>query len=184
MYGSTPLIRTHFKDFLQRFAESGRAIHPLLLPMMFAEMERKRFFTKHDAMRNTVKGWDLDIRAKLNFELANYENTESQIMAVEQSTALWISLGRLRNGMISMKDPLRIMLQHSQLLNKTFFRPVRDNSYCKERSMTQSMEKRLEEMLVEFDGKIRDSDATLGGLGFTAQTVSTNLDWGRECVLA
>ncbi|KAK2016243.1 hypothetical protein LZ32DRAFT_601806 [Colletotrichum eremochloae] len=188
MYGCKAQTIDLVSRILRKFQD--QALHPLLIPMVFAELERKRLFGMLDRKQTSLQQRILDLENKLRGEtqsgiLENAKNAQSaenaDITAQTrdcESTKLWIDVSSLKNGLESLKDQLVKMAEHSEELAATVFKPPPAESapgtdqYAEERKTGERFAIRLREMVTEFDSKARSCDSLLGGMALAAQMES------------
>ncbi|KDN70747.1 hypothetical protein CSUB01_10207 [Colletotrichum sublineola] len=188
MYGCKAQTIDLVSRILRKFQD--QALHPLLIPMVFAELERKRLFGMLDRKQTSLQQRILDLENKLRGEsqsgiLENAKNAQSaenaDITAQTrdcESTKLWIDVSSLKNGLESLKDQLVKMAEHSEELAATVFKPPPAESapgtdqYAEERKTGERFAIRLREMVTEFDSKVRSCDSLLGGMTLAAQMES------------
>ncbi|KAK1960831.1 hypothetical protein LY78DRAFT_723805 [Colletotrichum sublineola] len=169
MYGCKAQTIDLVSRILRKFQD--QALHPLLIPMVFAELERKRLFGMLDRKQTSLQQRILDLENKLRGEsqsgiLENAKNAQSaenaDITAQTrdcESTKLWIDVSSLKNGLESLKDQLVKMAEHSEELAATVFKPPPAESapgtdqYAEERKTGERFAIRLREMVTEFDSK-------------------------------
>ncbi|KAK1528639.1 uncharacterized protein CCOS01_06473 [Colletotrichum costaricense] len=180
MYGCTqPIIKSttrYLKDF------GGQAIHPLVMPMIFAEIERARLFDLLDKERTTLEQRILDLETKLRGEAQSPTSEKADPepllrMRDCESTKLWMDVNRLKNGLQSLRIQLQNMIEHSENLAMTYFKPPVEgkdgiDKYVEERRTGNRIEMRLREMVDEFGSKIRTCEGLLGGMSLSAQMES------------
>ncbi|KAF4784108.1 hypothetical protein HER10_EVM0004265 [Colletotrichum scovillei] len=179
MYGCTqPIIKSttkYLKDF------GGQAIHPLVMPMIFAEIERTRLFDLLDKERTTLEQRILDLETKLRGEAQSPTSEKADPepllrMRDCESTKLWMDVNRLKNGLHSLRIQLQNLIEHSENLAMTYFKPSVEgkdgiDKYVEERGTGDRIEMRLREMVDELGSKIRTCEGLLGGMSLSAQMV-------------
>nr|XP_036582707.1 uncharacterized protein CTRU02_07260 [Colletotrichum truncatum]KAF6791498.1 hypothetical protein CTRU02_07260 [Colletotrichum truncatum] len=179
MYGCADQVIEQTTAWLKRV--KGQAIHPLIMPMIFVELERKRLFNLLDFEQNSLQGQILHLKNKLRSESQAMESGKTRSNDVSandcESTKVWIDISSLKNGLESLKTQLENMIEHSKELNTTFFRAHAEGNqvscgHAQEREVGEKIETRLREMIVEFDSKVRTCDSLLGGMALAAQMES------------
>ncbi|KAF6817395.1 hypothetical protein CPLU01_13596 [Colletotrichum plurivorum] len=177
MYGCTEDVMEQTSDWLEIFG--GQALHPLVMPMVFAELERKRLLNMLDAEESVLKQRILNLENKLRGEASaagtlakakslekTQEDVESQVQDCE-STKLWIDVSSLKNGLESLKAELEKMVTHSEELATTAL-----DGHAEKRKTGERIEARLREMVAEINSKVRSCDSLLGGMALAAQMES------------
>lgn len=177
MYGCTSLTTMMVTGWLGIFG--GQALHPLVLPLIFAEVERKRLFNVLDRKQTDLRRWILDLEDKLRAEskaLTSKKNgTQVDSRSRDcQSTKLWVDVSSLKNGLESLRDQLAKMIDHSEDLARTIFKPPAEgeDKHVEERKTGERIKIRLSEMIAEFESKVRSCESLLGGMALAAQMVS------------
>lgn len=180
MYGCTEKIMKLTSAWLQQFA--GQALHPLVMPMIFAELERKRLLDMLDAEQTALRQRILDLENKLRGEVRTKESPgktrekcldkaqEDVLLQVQdcESTKLWIDVSSLRNGLESLKAELERMAAHSRDLAETVL-----IEQAEKRKTGNRIEARLHDMVAEINSKVRSCESLLGGMALSAQMVRT-----------
>lgn len=184
IYGCTPQNRKLATTYLKQMKGLDQALHPLLLPMLFAEIERKRLFNLLERERTKLQQRLLEMDIKLRGEIVRVkENGAIDSMAATgdcESTKLWIAVSSLKNGLMALETQLANLIEHSRMLSKTLFRPQADGTddHAQERSTGELIEARLLEMLAEFESKIWSFDSVLGGMAMATQMVRLKIrEW-------
>ncbi|OHE95971.1 hypothetical protein CORC01_08664 [Colletotrichum orchidophilum] len=180
MYGCTQPIIDLVSKYLKGFG--GQALHPLVMPMIFAEIERKRLFDLLDVEKTTLRRRILDLENKLRGEaqgsISEKGDTEPFSSTRDcESTKLWIDVSSLKNGLESLMVQLQNLIEHSGNLATTQFKPPVDGShevdkYIEERRTGSRIVMRLREMVDELGSKIRSCQGLLGGMSLAAQMES------------
>ncbi|KAF6809281.1 hypothetical protein CMUS01_13720, partial [Colletotrichum musicola] len=177
MYGCTGDVMDQTSSWLKRF--SGQALHPLVMPMIFAELERKRLLNMLDTEQTVLSQRILNLENKFQGEASAagslakakslekaQEDDESQAQDCE-STKLWIDVSSLKNGLESLKAELEKMAIHSEELATTVL-----VGHVDKRKTGERIEARLREMVAEINSKVRSCDSLLGGMALAAQMES------------
>ncbi|KAK2001140.1 hypothetical protein LX36DRAFT_747129 [Colletotrichum falcatum] len=188
MYGCAARTIRFVPAILSKFQD--QALHPLIMPMIFAELERKRLFDMLDRKQTLLEQRILDLENKLRGEnqrgileeaknAGSAENAEITAQSRDcESTKLWIDVSSLKNGLESLKAQLVKMTEHSDELAATVFKPPAAGSapgsdqYAEERQTGERFAMRLREMITEFESKVRSCDSLLGGMALAAQMES------------
>ena len=151
--------------------------------MVYADYERQRLVDQIDPRgaylqeRIEDMGKRLkDNKSKKSDQLNNSRKiTQLQFEAVD----LWVKVSSLRNDLESLKTVLVLMLEYSKkpLENEIIgYDPLAPDSYHPDnitrRHSCDSIQTRLNEMIVEIDGIIRQNGSRLVGMSLATQTVS------------
>lgn len=179
MYGCTDKVIRDTKMWLERCKES--ASHPLVLPMLFAEHERKRLFDAIDEKSTKLEEriLELEKRVKKDTKEEVEENggkgQKRQPMTQRDCEAidLWRSMSSLKNGLESLHTELGSMREHLHAMPKSITKHNLDSE--KFRSPGQGpgvyIDARLKEMMAEFRSKIRGCEGLLGSMTLATQMV-------------
>ncbi|KAI0009020.1 hypothetical protein F4779DRAFT_405981 [Xylariaceae sp. FL0662B] len=174
MYGCTKDTMDQAGDWLMIYKKS--AFHPLMLPMIFVELERKRLLNLLEKKDSDLRQRILDMENKLGIQKKKPDNAKKQSPTEKDCEAinLWIDVSTLKNGIESLKAQLVFMIEHSRALPEIICKPDKDGAHqchseCEANLMIQS---RLEEMIAELDGKARSCEALLG-----AMTLASRMEW-------
>ncbi|KAK2050083.1 hypothetical protein LZ31DRAFT_548868 [Colletotrichum somersetense] len=194
MYGCTESAVKLVPACLKAFRD--QALHPLIIPMIFAELERKRLVDMLDCEQSLLQERILDLEIKLRCEsqIETSKKSEKTNPGASdcESTKLWIDVSLLKNGLESLKAQLRDMIQHSGDLATTVFSPCAkddqtSDKFAEERKTGERIAARLHEMVIELDTKVRSCDSVLGGMALAAQMESnyyTRRDAKAACAIA
>lgn len=151
------------------------SLHPLLLPMLFAEVERKRLLDVLSLQETNVKQRILAMENRIRQDAEKRNSTSAGVTEMTQSdcdsTKLWLAISSLKNGLESLKTQLEAMARHSRMLSNTVFTDL-EGEHKSQRISGAKIVARLEEITVEFEGKVRTCDGLSGGLTLSMQMVS------------
>ncbi|KAK7953831.1 hypothetical protein PG996_014718 [Apiospora saccharicola] len=190
---------------LQRDPE--RAIHPMTLPVLFADVERDRHAKLVSDFHNKLmqRACDFSNDSRRASEVSDSPSSSSSSVTEKPTEGLlrpdrdsdimtqWIDLYHLRNGLANWKahlkkladdqSELRCVYPHSpESLNDTSERE--HLSRCLVYQGTQ-IQARLQQLLLEYDERIRQSSLIIDGMNFATQVewnyiarkdVKTNLE--------
>lgn len=182
MYGCTDNIIEDTKLWLKRCKAS--VFHPLVLPMIFAEHERKRFFNAIDQKSTELGDRILELKTRVKKKETKKEvekeGTDSegrQTMTQRDCEAidLWRSMSALKNGLESLYGELGSMRDHLHVLQKSDPPNVPDSSSrqgsAPHASTAVHIDARLKEMMAEFRSKIHSCEGLLGSMTLATQMV-------------
>jgi hypothetical protein len=105
------------KDIIMRLAHvTLEAAHPLLMPGIFAELERKRHTSLVEELGNKLETliFELDFHSN---DLMGPEGAQAEARSKEKREA-YLDLAYLRNSLVSWNTQLAKMVQHCRQLNK------------------------------------------------------------------
>lgn len=105
------------KDIIMRLAHvTSEAAHPLLMPGIFAEFERKRHTSLVEELGNKLETliFQLDFHSN---NLMGPEGAQAEARSKEKREA-YLDLAYLRNSLVSWNTQLAKMVQHCRQLNK------------------------------------------------------------------
>lgn len=93
--------------------------HPLILPLLFAEIERKRHFKMADRVRNKLLTRALNISKNRNDQSSSHGGDWMQTTAADTdgTLRLWLEMSHLKNGLESWRKQLDKMHLHSETLS-------------------------------------------------------------------
>lgn len=188
MYGCTNSMMKNAVSSLEGFrTESNLYIfHPLILPMVFAELERKRLLNVLERKSSELSQRILDVENGLKQDEQSTERSEhSRVTLAErdcETTRLWISVSKLKNGLKSLKTQLSSMRAHCNCLSQPALQDQvgKTREYRTEPESGERMQARMQEIMDEFDTKIGQCDSVLGGTSLAAQIVSLLKSWMRK----
>lgn len=185
VYGCSPET---IREITRRLSLAGDAIcHPLLLPGIFAELERERHF---DLVQN---GLTQRLQFVTNLLQNNTYDCKSrgvkeEDMSTTDSVDLWIAICHLRNGLKKWKQQLVLMAGHVDELSQTHCQTTVvaqavlpgathaengglldfDTEMRKKGAM---IKERLAEIMVAYDEKVRDCNMIMEGMTMATQLV-------------
>lgn len=182
MYGCTENIMDDTKLWLKRCKAS--VFHPLVLPMIFAEHERKRFFNAIDQKSTELSDRILELKTRVKkketkkeVEKEGVDGERRQTMTQRDCEAidLWRSMSALKNGLESLYGELGSMRDHLHVLQKSQPKDFPDPSSLQgsvpHASTAVHIDARLKEMMAEFRSKIRSCEGLLGSMTLATQMV-------------
>lgn len=175
MYGCTEDVMEDTESWLERCQES--AFHPLVLPMIFAEHERKRLLNEVDKRSTELEKRILELENRVN------KDTEKEAKARQTMTQrdceainLWRSMSSVKNGLESLKTELGSMKNHLHTISKCM--NGNESASGSLRKLQEGPEvhidARLKEMMAELQSKIRSCEGLLGSM-----TLATQMVWKR-----
>lgn len=160
----------------------GPNIHPLILPMVFAEFERRRLLNEFSSQKTKVNQKILAMENKLKEDQKTAGKGQDSPGAVIQeitqndcdSTKLCLSISDLKNGLDSLKKQLESISEHAKVLSRTIF-TMEEGQHADERASGNRIVARLDEMIAEIEGKVRICDGLSAGMVLSVQMVSCAL---------
>lgn len=184
VYGCNDAFAGDIMGWLESFARTATAGHPLMFPLLFAEIERRRLLEKVDTewslldqkilnMDRMLQGLSKETSDESKTARGSIANTERDSEATKQ----WISVSSLRNGVESLKAQLTEMENHAKTLSETIFKPPNGGTdrFQSERAFGETIQARLRQMINELASKSRSCDTVLGGMRLTNQMVHISL---------
>ncbi|KAI1076088.1 hypothetical protein F5B20DRAFT_557464 [Whalleya microplaca] len=176
MYGCT---KETFRKVRKWSAELDElAFHPLMLPMVFFELERKRMIDVVDEKEGDLRQRIIDIPGTLKDQGKEQSekgvNIQSSSERDCESIKLWIASSSLKNGLQSLKAQLLFMIEHSKALSEIIPTSGQDEAsqHHNKLEATELVQSRLEEMIAELDSKVRVCEGQLEGT-----TLTTSMEW-------
>ena len=204
VYGCDAKISEALVGRLQRNPE--RAIHPMTLPVLFADIERDRHAKLVSGFHNKLmqRACDFSNDSRRASEVSDSPSSSSSSVTEKPTEGLlrpdrdsdimsqWMELYHLRNGLANWKAQLQKLADHqtelcfaypssTQSLNNTS--ENEDLSRCLVHQGTQ-IRARLQQLLLEYDERIRQSSLIIDGMNFATQVVSNCLcqsPYGAPC---
>ncbi|KAK8086400.1 hypothetical protein PG994_001374 [Apiospora phragmitis] len=178
MYGCTEVTMEFVLQYLDNTPRA--ALHPLMLPMMFVELERKRLI---EALRTETAKLTQRIQ-KMETRLSNLaqqdgtpekDDNDGDTMFKKdcQATKDWLLVSKLQNGVQSLITILDSMKTHSQEFQidvKVDASPAGNRQIYTHN--TEKFQTRLEEIEIELKSEVRNSNSLLGGM-----TLATQMEW-------
>lgn len=164
--------------------------HPLLLPSIFVELERKR----HSELVNNGLNKRVQFLANLlqnkTYDWKSRADDEEDTSTTD-SVELWMDICHLRNGLEKWKQLLSLIAAHADELSHSYFASPLVDSYgglgkkqgglqvdvnSAMRNVGIKIRERLIEISLEYDGEIRECDMIMDGMAMATQLVrSTGL---------
>ncbi|KAK1676306.1 hypothetical protein BDP55DRAFT_113171 [Colletotrichum godetiae] len=174
MYGCTPSTAGKLTAWLKMFR--GQASYPLLMPLIFAEFERKSHFNVLDRERTSSRQLVLNTFAATS-EVENFgPMTRSGML---KSTNLWHQISALKIGLECFHDQIVKMIEHSEVLARSTFSHSKEDSESIERYTTEQhdtgerIKRRLSEILAEYNIRVKECNSALGGMELASQKESS-----------
>lgn len=190
MYGCTDGVVDYTRIFLNRLksANGMAAFHPLMLPMIFAELERKRLLNSLEEMNTGPEQRILAVEKSLREDEMSKRTTETPDSAVTardcETTRMWAQTSSLKNGLESFKAQLLSMSDHCHKLSQANLWHGDENTghQCMDQDVDDRIKGRLKEMVEELNTKVRHCEGILGATVLARQLVnlpnkSTLLCW-------
>jgi len=159
MYGCTDENIVEALEELQKIDLA--AFHPLLLPMILAELERRRMI---DKVRQSVG--ELQTRVMKYGLQAGQQATDMNREDDKKTLSLWIQIHHMRNELESWRKELLGLQVHAKELNEWNLL----NCALKERG--DMIYERAEEMIREYEENAGLCTIVLDGLALSTQFVS------------
>jgi hypothetical protein len=185
LFGSNDEISQAILERLERSDE--KYYHPMILPTIFAEIERDRQIgLVHDSISESMQRiTDIDL-SDLN-KLGHEPNQAPRVLPVEKkdSIAMWVEISQLRNGLKSFQRQMEKMASHVQELSDTLFRSnpdglksVETERFSEDDTIKQRLREsglrignRLQELIDEYDENLRHCDVIIDGMKIATQLV-------------
>ncbi|KAF3766481.1 hypothetical protein M406DRAFT_356355 [Cryphonectria parasitica EP155] len=178
-YGCTDDVLEDIEAWLERIKTS--VFHRLVLPMLFAELERKRLLDAMEYKSTDLDQKILDLKNQLKNErtvsrslLARNNEKRTEIKLTErdaEAVELWRSISQLKNGIQTLLALLESMNSHLKDSSK-----MRSNNdphgaevYPHEKESEMHIESRLDEMIAEINSKLRHCQGLLDGMALAMQ---------------
>lgn len=175
------------KDIEGRLRNSEDAVcHPLLLPGIFAELERQRQIrmVKNGSAKlvETVANLQAQSKDKTSFikqHSKDHGTGNDGYSEISQAIEPWLNIFHLKNGLENWKEQLEKMVAHADELNASRFE--HDNNHDTEvnnfrslmRTTGDRIKERLQDMIRDYQEQIRACNRNLEGMTLANQMVST-----------
>jgi hypothetical protein len=176
VYGCSLELTEELTAHMKRF--QALAFHPLMVPMIFVEYERKRFMKAFDfnGPKLDQRIMDLENRLKADKERESPPNPQSNREMTErdcEGTKLWVDVSNLKIGLESLKKVLLSLNQQFATFQDFRMRPNLQgtNKTIQNSKCSQSIILRLEEMIMEIESKMSACDGLLKGMALAIQVV-------------
>ncbi|KAK9780387.1 hypothetical protein SCAR479_02502 [Seiridium cardinale] len=174
MYGC-PLEFTD--DIIGQFKRFKRFVfHPLIVPMIFVEYERKRFIKalNMNGTKLTQRIMDLENRLDADREHARRPNPETNREMTErdcEGTKLWVEVSGLKIGLESLRKVLLSVEEQSQTFHDLRLRPDMDDTreMIRDSMTSDRISSRLQEIMTEIESKIKTCEGLLSGMALAIQ---------------
>lgn len=189
-------------EVIQRLSKArAGASHPLVLPGIFAELERRRHVAIVERVIDQVESriYELDFASNSTAALVDQKRDQTHLEKRED----FLDFSYLRNGLISWKNQLQKMVRHGSSLDGHSIQDreliptcpvhvelqtilprhqslssvdIASTARASERShqlrkMNRKILERLEHIIEEYDDKIRDCTMRLDGMAMSTQWV-------------
>lgn len=175
MYGCTDYIMKLTKSWIRRCGVI--VFHPLMLPIIFAELERKRLLQAADVRGSNLnqRVLEMDVRSQKEEENQHGKVQEKKgaLQAGDSETInMLLSMNELKNGLEGLRELLSTMRNHlGQPSELTLSKLQGDGRVANLHGM--NIDLRLKEMIVELQGKSRSYEGLLGAITLATQMVYT-----------
>lgn len=166
------MIRNMITPWLKHCGES--VFDPMVLPMIFVELERKRLLvaaaTKGSSLHQRVL--DMEKRSKRQGQKsAEKENQSSEVSTADSETIhMLLSMNNLKNGLEGLLEQLSAMRSHlgkpSDIILESKLEDHMMDNTCR-----VNIDLRLKEIMTELRSKVRGYDGLLGTLTLATQMV-------------
>ncbi|KAI1136870.1 hypothetical protein F5Y05DRAFT_414590 [Hypoxylon sp. FL0543] len=114
------------EEVIKRLSSAGEAAsYPLLLPGIFAELERNRHIKIVEDYMDDIeeKIFELDSRPSVTQRMHTSDGDRRN----KDKRSQWLDTTYLRNGLITWREQLAKMARHTDELGDTLFMPAREN---------------------------------------------------------
>lgn len=169
------------REFNGRLANAeGALLHPLLLVGIFAEIERKRHFAMVEIRLERLLKLVSLLSNYTSYQQASPEAQEEERHPVDP----WLETHHIKTGLENWKSQLRKMTQHVEELPGKCWRYHEMEFHNKGEEAGQRIKERLEQIMIDYDEKIRACEMIMEGTtlatslvlasGMYTQTASTD----------
>ncbi|KAF6794281.1 hypothetical protein CSOJ01_13706 [Colletotrichum sojae] len=180
LFGTTPTIDNEVISRL-KYARDATT-HPLLLPGIFAELEKTR------QLKTLVERSQINLERTI-YELSSGNGKEPTTTSNNDTMELWLDTTVLRDGLIGWKTQLEEMVLHADELSARESGTTRGPSgFCGDRRAQEQSVKRkraslrikdcLRRIIHEYEGSIRECSMRVDGMAMATQLshATTNMD--------
>ncbi|KAI5923186.1 hypothetical protein F4810DRAFT_670699 [Camillea tinctor] len=166
------------------------ALHPMMLPTIFAEIERDRQveLVQKKLTKFTQRIIDIGVNSTIVDEKEGLSLPPLATSMIEEpSIMLWVEISHLRNGLEAFQRKIKYMKNHVEELEQTFFKADPDNNYSlglgqqerrqdrqQLRVMGIRIKSRLQELIDEYSENIGDCTTIIDGMNLASQ-----LEWNQ-----
>jgi hypothetical protein len=176
------------KEISRRLSLAGDAIcHPLLLPGIFAELERERHF---DLVQKGLTQRLQFVSNLLQNDTYDWKSraAKEEDKSTTDSVNLWMAICHLSNGLKKWKQQLLQMVGHVDELSQKHYRTTIAQTNIFGANHTENgaipdfdeemrikgamIKERLTEIMVAYDEKVRDCNMIMEGMTMATQLVS------------
>lgn len=171
MYGCTEGDMDTVDDWLA--CNEVSAFHPLVLPMIFAELERKRLLRAFENSESDLKQRILNMENRLRVEDSENKKSKTKTTTTRDYEAIRhrLAMNSLSNGLEAFRTQLSDMREHLQVgkfqeFNYGNARRKKANKKC-----GAVIDSRLKTILTEFEGRLRKCAGLLENMNTSIQMV-------------
>ncbi|KUI60135.1 hypothetical protein VP1G_07376 [Cytospora mali] len=178
MYGCTNEQIEKIKTGLRQQKQS--AFHPLILPMVFLQLERQRIINSFERKSSSLLQKVLVLKNRVTSgdgDTTTRDGARSPTMTERDCEAiqLWLDMSSLKSGFKSLLEQLASMKGHLEEVSDPQSKSGADGQEINDREEHDGIYigLRLNEMMVELKSKIRRCETLLGGMTMTTQMVNS-----------
>ncbi|KAK8107220.1 uncharacterized protein PG998_009233 [Apiospora kogelbergensis] len=177
MYGCTDAIMDDVLLYLRLLKD--QAFHPLMLPMVFVEVERRRLIDSLRGEMSILNQRLLDIKGRLSSPPAPPEDLPEKDEATDkmlekdcEAAQLWSKVSELKNGVQSLTIILESISTHSRSFLPDTEADLSHSARLRYTHNTEKFQARLEEIMIELKSEVEKCDSVLGGM-----SLATQMEW-------
>lgn len=172
-YGCTTEILDKITPWLRHCGES--VFHPMILPMIFVELERKRLLAAAEAKGSKLhqRVLDMEIRSKKqeNRRLGKREQRSPTSSTGDTDTIhMLLSMNALKNGLEALLEQLSSIRNHLGKPSDTMSANELDEGSISD-ACGVNIDLRLKEIMAELQSKVRGYEGLLGAITLATQMV-------------
>lgn len=172
-YGCDKVIMRLIKSWLKMCGDS--CFHPLILPMVFIELERKRLLDAGENKGSHLhqRVLDMEIRSKRQTKSGNKEESPASVSVRDSETIqMLLSMNELKNGLEGLLIQLSSIRDHlgkpSEIVLESGSEDGSDVGIC-----GMNIDLRLKEIMSELQSKLRSYKGLLDTMALATQMVRT-----------
>ncbi|KAI0015305.1 hypothetical protein F4780DRAFT_90017 [Xylariomycetidae sp. FL0641] len=183
MYGCTLDIIEYATSVLDNYSMSS--YHPLLLPMMFAEIERQRLLkvlrTEGTDLKQRIQDMDHRLWSDPHSRAMSEKSIVTETINQRDCKAAqaWVSVSLLKNGLSGLITVIESISEHSKSLRRSTMQSYNEVVKRRHDGTTSKIQSRLAEISIELKRKIENCDTLLHGMTLATQ-IEGNYNAKRE----
>lgn len=137
-----------------------RTYHPIILPLLFAEIERNRHFKMTDRLRSKLLTRALNISKNRHDPGGSYNRDMVQTTAADTdgTLRLWLEMSHLKNGLESWRKQLEKITSHAEAVSYGYLSPDGYESRESQQSTPVTTQMIIPDGFEKLNDKLPDED--------------------------